>query len=136
MLLVRDLSLFYKLFLIDVVDRHAVPLCPFVNSGIMHRDFQKFLRPDHLGIDYSHLLDYDTYSKIDKHFQKQHPYYEKQLSIAMSNKDVALLKETIANAERVQLHKKKPGLIEHAKQILNELTGQSGVRLSLKKKPT
>lgn len=57
---VRELSLFYKLFLIDAQTRTATQLCPFVKSGIMHRNFQKFLRSDRLGIDYSRLADFDT----------------------------------------------------------------------------
>lgn len=61
---VRSLETFYKLFLIDPVNRKAVQLCPFVSSGIMHRDFQKLLKPDGLGVDYSKLEDYDTASKF------------------------------------------------------------------------
>jgi hypothetical protein len=57
---VRPLSEFYRLFLIDADERKATQLCPFVTSGKMHRDFQQYLRPDGMGIDYSHLLTYDT----------------------------------------------------------------------------
>jgi len=57
---VRELSLFYKLFLIDPLARKATQLCPFVKSGIMHKNFQPHLRPDGLGIDYSALNDFDT----------------------------------------------------------------------------
>jgi hypothetical protein len=57
---VRELSLFYKLFLIDAHKRSAVQLCPFVKSGVMHRNFQKFLRSDGLGIDYAKLQNFDT----------------------------------------------------------------------------
>ena len=32
---VRELSLFYKLFLIDPKERVAVQLCPFVKTGIV-----------------------------------------------------------------------------------------------------
>eukprot|EP01035_Chromulina_nebulosa_P021022 gene21022-27245_t len=61
---VRPLELFYKVFLIDPVERKAFPLCPFVRSGKMHKSFQKYLRPDRLGIDYSKLTDFDTKSVI------------------------------------------------------------------------
>ena len=57
---VRSLDLFYKLFLIDRQARKTTQICPFVRSGKMHRDFQKHLRPDGLGIDYSKLENYDT----------------------------------------------------------------------------
>ena len=57
---VRSLDLFYKLFLIDRQARKTTQICPFVRSGKMHRDFQRHLRPDGLGIDYSKLENYDT----------------------------------------------------------------------------
>ena len=57
---VRDVELYYKLFLINRTERKATQLCPFVRPGHMHRDFQKYLRPDGLGIDYSKLVDYDA----------------------------------------------------------------------------
>lgn len=62
---VRDLSMFYKLFLIDPLERKATQLCPFVRSGKMHRDFHKYLRPDGRGIDYSKLVTYDTRKRIN-----------------------------------------------------------------------
>ena len=62
--LVRDLSLFYKLFLINPEERKATQLCPFVTSGVMHHEFQKYLRPDHLGIDYAYLEDFDTAAEM------------------------------------------------------------------------
>ncbi|KAJ1424397.1 GlcNAc-domain-containing protein [Ochromonadaceae sp. CCMP2298] len=57
---VRDVALYYRLFMIDPLKRVATPLCPFVDSGIMHTDFQPYLRKDGMGIDYSFLKDYDT----------------------------------------------------------------------------
>ena len=57
---IRPLEQFYKLFLINRMERIATKLCPFVRSGTMHRDFQKHLRPDGLGIDYTKLENYDT----------------------------------------------------------------------------
>jgi hypothetical protein len=62
--LVRPLQLFYKTFLIDPVERKATQLCPFVTTGIMHHEFQKYLRPDGLGIDYSFLEDFDTKAEL------------------------------------------------------------------------
>jgi hypothetical protein len=61
---VRPLELFYKIFLVDPLKRKAVPLCPFVTTGIMHKEFQKYLRPDHLGIDYTFLHDFDTKAEL------------------------------------------------------------------------
>jgi hypothetical protein len=63
---VRSLDLFYKLFLIDPLARKATQLCPFVAGGAMHHEFQKYLRPDGLGIDYSFLADFDSRSEIER----------------------------------------------------------------------
>jgi hypothetical protein len=49
---VRPVALYYKLFMIDPVWRVSTKLCPFVDSGIMHADFQPYLRKDGRGIDY------------------------------------------------------------------------------------
>ena len=57
---VRPLDLFYKIFAINVKDRVAVQLCPFVKTGIMHKEFQKYLRPNGLGIDYGPLANFDV----------------------------------------------------------------------------
>lgn len=115
---VRDLSLFYQLFLIDTTARKATQLCPFVKSGIMHRDFQPHLRPDGLGIDYSSLTHYDTRSKIDAHLLKQHPYWIKQLEAAMARQSRGQLQEALSNARRVGLDKKRPELIRQAEEAM------------------
>lgn len=67
---VRRLDLFYKLFLIDTLQRKATQLCPFVRSGKMHREFTPFLRPNRMGIDYSKLENFDTRSKMPKNYQR------------------------------------------------------------------
>ena len=67
---VRRLDLFYKLFLIDTLQRKATQLCPFVRSGKMHREFTPFLRPDRMGIDYSKLENFDTRSKMPKNYRR------------------------------------------------------------------
>ena len=41
-------------------------LCPFVRSGIMHREFQKYLSSNGMGIDYTKLENYDTQSMFTK----------------------------------------------------------------------
>jgi hypothetical protein len=68
---VRSLDLFYKIFLIDTQARKATQVCPFVTSGDMHREFQKHLRPDGLGVDYAFLEDFDTRAEIDRIKQKR-----------------------------------------------------------------
>jgi hypothetical protein len=120
---VRELSLFYKLFLIDPKERKATQLCPFVKTGIMHRDFQPLLRPDGLGIDYSQLTSYDTFSKIKGQLERQYPYWEgriKELVEAHNNRND--LEEAITNARRIGLADKKPTLINNAVEVLKKMS--------------
>jgi len=49
----RPVSLFYQLFMIDVVHHRSEKLCGFVRSASLHRLFQKHLRKDGRGIDVS-----------------------------------------------------------------------------------
>lgn len=116
---VRDLSLFYKLFLINAKERKATQLCPFVKTGIMHREFQPLLRPDGLGIDYTSLANYDTRSKIRTQLERQHPYWEQRLRDGMARKDKEILRDAINNARRVGLGEKNPDLITQAERVLN-----------------
>eukprot|EP01038_Epipyxis_sp_PR26KG_P007065 gene7065-9644_t len=121
----RPLDLFYKLFLIDPQKRKATQLCPFVKSGLMHRDFQPFLRPDGNGIDYSHLLEYDTQASLDKHLTGQHPYWERVLQSSIDNRDMESLKEGIDSAIAIGLDKKNLEIVQLAKSVLEQI--KSGV---------
>ena len=117
---VRDVALFYKLFLIEPKERRATQLCPFVKSGVMHKAFQPFLREDGLGLDYSHLVDYDTRTALENHLLSQHPYWEKQIRLHIANRQKEGLRYDISNAERIGLAKKKPELMEEARKVLME----------------
>ncbi len=119
--LVRDLQLFYQLFLIDPKARKAVQLCPFVKTGIMHNDFQRLLRPDGLGIDYSSLVNYNTAAKIDGQLSRQHPYWEARLKEAIRYNNRQALQEALNNAVRVKLDRKMPGLVEEARAKLGSI---------------
>ena len=116
--LVRPLSQFYKIFLINVEDRKAVPLCPFVQSGIMHNDFQPFLHTDGLGIDYTKLLEYDTQSVLDKHTERLHPYWQRQIEEGLESGDRAKLMKAVSVAEEIGLAKKSPDLLAKATSFL------------------
>lgn len=116
----RELSLFYKLFLIDVKQRKATQLCPFVKSGLMHNVFQPHLRLDGLGIDYSQLADFDTAKAIENHMLKQHPYWEKFIRAALETRNTKGLNDAINSADRIGLSKKQPELIAKAKQLLSQ----------------
>ena len=53
---VRSLNKFFETFGIDVTNKRVEHhLCTFVQGGQMHKDFQKHLRPDGMGIDYSKI---------------------------------------------------------------------------------
>jgi hypothetical protein len=121
---VRSIDLFYKLFLIDVVNRKAVPLCPFVKSGKMHREFQKFLRKDGLGIDYSQLESFDTDKSLEGVFSSQRPAGEKLLRDAIRQRDFNALMEAIKNAQRIRLQKSNAALYNDATEMLLSLGGK------------
>ena len=51
---VRTPERFYEVFGIDVVNKKTERhLCRFVDTGIMHNQFQKLVRRDGMGVDYS-----------------------------------------------------------------------------------
>ena len=53
---VRTPELFYDTFGIDVVKKVTEHhLCRFVETGKMHKEFNAFLRPDGMGVDYSQI---------------------------------------------------------------------------------
>ncbi|RYG69140.1 hypothetical protein EON64_03460 [archaeon] len=121
---VRTTSQFYELFLIDTHNRKAVQICPFVKSGIMHRDFTKYLRPDFLGIDYSQLTAYNTRKKLDEYLLSQHPVWKKNIQNAIKSKDVGFLSFGLEMAGRIGLDKAEPKFIEDARQQLSEIQRQ------------
>lgn len=110
----RPLSLFYKLFLIDVNRRVSVQLCPFVRLGGMHRQFTKFLRPDGLGIDYSKIGNFDIRSEIRKFFKDQIPTIEGQLKRDLQTKSKQSLHSSILAAERIGLHANFSDILKQA----------------------
>ena len=116
--IVRPLDLFYKLFLIDPLKRVSVKLCPFVDGGRMHRDFQKYLSSDGLGIDYSKLKDYDTASAMMKNLAREHPKAIQDLEQAISSLDKPAIKEALKTAKRVGVGYKNPQVIEAAQAAL------------------
>ncbi|KAL7536557.1 hypothetical protein ACHAXR_007243 [Thalassiosira sp. AJA248-18] len=53
---VRTPELFYEVFGVDVVNKKTEQhLCQFVETGKMHKEFTKFIRPDGMGIDYGKI---------------------------------------------------------------------------------
>lgn len=57
---VRPIELYYKIFGINRVE-HTIQrnICAFVKFGVMHTYFQSFLHANGMGIDYSHLVNFD-----------------------------------------------------------------------------
>lgn len=128
----RNISLFYKLFLIDPVHRKARQICPFVKSGIMHRDFTAHLRPDGLGIDYSSLTDYDTLSKLEAYLLSQHPVWRKNIEQSLKQKDIPGVQYGIEMAQRIGLDKKDPAFIQQSLNALEDIRREKEMKLQMK----
>jgi hypothetical protein len=121
---VRSLELFYRLFLINPQKRESTQLCPFVKNGGMHREFQKFLRPDGLGIDYSHLEEFDTRHFLDEIFAKQRPGGEKLIENSIKNKRRGELENALENARRIGIDRTNPALYQRGMaQLKNNFVG-------------
>lgn len=110
----RELSLFYKIFLINPVERKTVQLCPFVEGGIMHRDFQPFVKPNGLGVDYSLLTDYDTKASLNTRPSVNNPYWSRLLESAITNHDAKMVAEYVALFEKLGLLDQKKALKDRA----------------------
>eukprot|EP01031_Cornospumella_fuschlensis_P023507 gene23507-28513_t len=121
---VRDLQLFYKLFLIDPTRRKASPLCPFVNPGHMHTHFQPHLRPDGKGLDYSQLANYDTTRTLLGLYAKQHAYVSKMLREGISARNAEVCEKFYVQGEKLLLHLVDADLMEMAKKVVFEVTGK------------
>lgn len=117
----RSVELFYKLFLIDTKLRTSAQLCPFVRPGRMHVEFQKYLRKDGMGIDYSYLENFDTATYLDTLLEEQRPGVEAQLKNAMKNKNKDSLEFLINNAVMVKIDKKNSVLFQEARSVLDML---------------
>lgn len=87
----------------------------------MHKDFQKHLRPNGLGIDYSLLLDYDTENVIKTYLFSQHPYWIKFCNDAITKKKRNLLNECLSTAPRIRLDSAHPELMEKVQETMRQL---------------
>lgn len=85
----------------------------------MHKEFQKYLRPDGLGIDYSHLINFDTRSYLEGVFAKQRPAGEKMIQNAMKNNKRGELESALENARRIGLDKTNNALYQKGLDYLN-----------------
>lgn len=117
----RSVELFYKLFLIDTKSRSSVQLCPFVRPGHMHKEFQKYLRSNGMGIDYSKLVDFDTASYLDRVLEQQRPGVEAELRKAIQGKNRAMLEYLINSAKTLRVDSKNPMLFQEATSVLASL---------------
>ncbi len=114
----RPVELFYKLVLVDVVKRSAVPLCQFVHTGDMHRMLHDaHLRADGRGIDYSGVAqDLDVMKVIDR---RLYDPIISQLRRAVENNGRGA-NAALAEARRTKLTKHHPelsGLVEDVRRI-------------------
>ena len=118
---VRSTALFYKLFLIDVQARKATQLCPFVNPGIMHRDFQPYLRADGNGIDYTYLEHYDTLSVLKDRPKRDQPHWAREIEKAISNVDRKALENAVRTAKAIGALDSKPDLKARAENAVRQM---------------
>ena len=113
----RPVELFYKLVLVDIAKRSAVPLCQFVHTGDMHRMLHDaHLRADGRGIDYSGVAsELDVMKIIDR---RLYDPITSQLKRALaSGRGTAA---ALAEARRTKLTKHHPelsGLVEDVRRI-------------------
>ena len=80
----------------------------------MHRDFYRYLDKNGNGIDYSHLIDYDTKSVLEAHLLKQHPYWIKRCEEGIKSRNKGVLDDCISTAPRIGLDKAHPDLMKQA----------------------
>ena len=114
----RPVELFYKLVLVDIAKRSAVPLCQFVHTGEMHRMLHDaHLRADGRGIDYSGVAqDLDVMKVIDR---RLYDPIIAQLRRAVENNGRGA-NAALAEARRTKLTKHHPelsGLVEEVRRI-------------------
>ena len=113
----RPVELFYKLVLVDIAKRSAVPLCQFVHTGDMHRMLHDaHLRADGRGIDYSGAAsELDVMKIIDR---RLYDPITNQLKRALeSGRGTAA---ALAEARRTKLTKHHPelsGLVEDVRRV-------------------
>mmetsp|Transcript_18241 Transcript_18241/g.30591 ORF Transcript_18241/g.30591 Transcript_18241/m.30591 type:complete len:572 (+) Transcript_18241:123-1838(+) len=120
---VRSVDLFYKLFLINREDRTATKLCPFVDGGYMHIDFQPFLRKDGAGIDYKYLENYDTRKEgFGRSPRQKDPFWVRQIDKAMLDGNKAALEKAVHVAEVTGLYESNPSLQEKVKRALEHMS--------------
>jgi len=113
----RPVELFYKLVLVDIAKRSAVPLCQFVHTGDMHRMLHDaHLRADGRGIDYSGVAqDLDVMKVIDRRLYD--PIISQLKRAVASGRGAAA---ALAEARRTKLTKHHPelsGLVEDVRRI-------------------
>lgn len=87
----------------------------------MHHEFQRFLKPNKLGIDYSKLTNFNTMSVISSHLKKQQPFWEKKIQEAIENNNKVGLIEALSTAEAIGLAAAKPDLMRKARAILQSM---------------
>ena len=115
----RPVELFYKLALVDVAKRSAVPLCQFIHTGDMHCLLHDaYLRPDGRGIDYSGAAqNVDVMGVIDR---RLYTPITTMLKRAQSTGNVNGARSALSEAQRTKLvehHPELGGLVEEVRKI-------------------
>ena len=121
----RPVELFYKLTLVDVSKRSAVPICRFVDTGEMHKKIHNvYLRPNGRGIDYSGAVrDLDVMQIVDERLFN--PAIN-QLKRGLEKHDHNIMKNAVAEAQRCKLEKLHPQNKELIAGVRSELATKQG----------
>jgi hypothetical protein len=84
----------------------------------MHRAFQKYVRPDHMGIDYTQLETFDTRAAMEDVFASQRPGGIRLLKDAIASRNREQLEEAIRNAVRIGIDRTNPEVFNQASHML------------------
>jgi hypothetical protein len=85
----------------------------------MHRDFQPFVKPNGLGVDYSLLTDYDTKASLNTRPSVNNPYWSRLLESAITNNDAKMVAEYVAMFEKLGLLDQKKALKDRAMLVID-----------------
>ncbi|KAJ8601587.1 hypothetical protein CTAYLR_010138 [Chrysophaeum taylorii] len=116
----RRVEDFYRLFLVNTLDRKAQPLCKFVKTGVMHRAFSRWRLPDG-SVDYSRLADFDTAAAIKTELDTNwRPRALNALQKALDHNERAWLENALDIAKRAELPE-DTDLLQMAKTALHNI---------------
>ena len=88
----------------------------------MHKEFQKHLRKDGMGIDYSELENFDTTQALENIFKTQRPAGITMINSAIQNKNIDNLRWALENAKRIGIDRTSPDIYKKGETALAAMT--------------